>query len=334
MIPDETRGPESGHYSEIFLLGSGFSKSFCPSMPTLKDLNGRIPDAISPECQALRDYCYELRELCRNQPEFMNIEAVATSILAAQVFAGEQERLHYASLRFELLKFIAKAMRRDTPLSAEASRTLSAFLEYAKNNRIQENRKTLLLSFNYDTLIEDQIRQDKKLAEEISMDYGVAIEPADRSACRTPLGYSIDLLKLHGSLNWYTVKGAGAELDLKNVCHVEPGDRSYPLYRNENPLFIPMAHAKESFLRGSLFNVIWAKADYYLSHADNIYIIGYGFPKTDINNIAFLLKHRDRIRRVVIFENDDLPALERIRRLFDPGIVISKDAKEYVKGSL
>ena len=39
----------SSTYRRIFVLGSGFSKSFCPQMPTLRDLNELIPFGISDE---------------------------------------------------------------------------------------------------------------------------------------------------------------------------------------------------------------------------------------------------------------------------------------------
>ena len=212
-------------------------------MPTIKDLNSRIPDGIHAECQTLRHYCYWLRELCHGAPEYLNIESVATNILTAQIFPSEEERLRNAELRFELLRFIAQAMHRTVPLSSAASQMLSAFLNAIANDKENEGRKNLILSFNYDTLIEDQIRQDPNLFSSIAVDYGVNIEPADRSACHGNRPKSIDLLKLHGSLNWYSIKGSGGELDLKNVCRIEADDRSYPLYQKDNPIFIPMAHA-------------------------------------------------------------------------------------------
>ena len=60
----------------------------------------------------------------------------------------------------------------------------------------------LLLSFNYDTLIENIIADDPKMSANVAVDYGVRIDPADRSAVRAPRTHSIDLIKLHGSLNW------------------------------------------------------------------------------------------------------------------------------------
>ena len=102
------------------------------------------------------------------------------------------------------------------------------------------------------------------------------------------------------------------------------------MYQKDNPIFIPMAHAKDSFLRGSLFNVIWAKADYYLSRADEIYVIGYGFPQTDGNSFPFLLKHRTRIRNVVVFEPKKDNSIERLQRLFDKDVVVCEDAQKFL----
>lgn len=90
-----------------------------------------------------------------------------------------------------------------------------------------------------------------------------------------------------------------------------------------------MAHAKESFLRGSLFNVLWSKADYYLKNAEEIYFVGYGFPKSDVNNLEFLLTHRERFKKVVVFEREGHPDLVRLENLLGKGLVQSMDAKDF-----
>jgi hypothetical protein len=179
-------------------------------------------------------------------------------------------------------------------------------------------------------MIEDVIADDPEMSSLVAVDYGVRIDPADRSAVRTPRTNSIDLIKLHGSLNWYPVKDASDPLDLKNVCQVEPCDRSFPIYREDTPIYIPMAHAKESFLRGSLFNLLWSKADYYLKNAQEIYFLGYGFPKTDMNNLEFLLRHREHFKKVVVFEREGHPDLDRLRALLGESLVESMDAKAFL----
>ena len=92
-----------------------------------------------------------------------------------------------------------------------------------------------------------------------------------------------------------------------------------------------MAHAKESFLRGSLFNLLWSKADYYLKNAEKVYFIGYGFPKSDVNNLDFLLSHRKKIEKVVVFEPKDQLHLARLQDLLGKDLVINCDAKEFLK---
>ena len=319
----------SNTYRRIFVLGSGFSKSFCPQMPTLRDLNERIPFGIPDEFPHLRDYCRHFLELCNNQTDYLNIETLSTSILSAQIFPGVRESLYHSSLRFELLRFIANEIRHDKGMDAGSAAVLRKFLAGCENCPGEGVRDTLLLSFNYDTLIEDVIAADPEMSSRVAVDYGVRIDPADRSAVRAPKSLTIDLIKLHGSLNWYPVKGASDPLDLKNVCQVEPCDRSFPIYREDTPIYIPMAHAKESFLRGSLFNLLWSKADYYLKNAEEIYFLGYGFPKTDMNNLEFLLRHRDRFKKVVVFEHAGCAVLERLQKLLGD-LVESCDAKEYL----
>ena len=300
-------------------------------MPTLRDLNELVPLGIPDEFPHLRDYCKRFVELCNGDDEYLGIEPLATSILSAQIFPGERERLYHASLRFELLRFIASVIRSDNVLDDESAAILKKFLKSCENDSMSGERDTLLLSFNYDTLIESVIASDKVLCDEVSVDYGVRIEPADRSAKRGKKTRTIDLIKLHGSLNWFPVKGASDELDLKNVCEVEPQDRSFPIYCEDTPVYIPMAHAKESFLRGSLFNLLWAKADYYLKNAEEIYFIGYGFPRTDINNLEFLLRHRDRFKKVVVLDGVGRHDLSRLQKLLGEELVESCDAKVFLE---
>lgn len=318
-------------YRRIFVLGSGFSKSFLPSMPTLKDLNALIPDGIPDEFPHFKEYCGRFLALCNGQREYLNIEALATSILSARIFPGERERLYHASLRFEMLRFIASVIRQDELVRGRSSFILKNFLRSCANHSASNERETLLLSFNYDTLIETAIANNPELSEQLSVDYCVRIDPADRSASRNKHEYTVDLIKLHGSLNWFPVKGVSDDLDLKNVCQVEPQDRSFPIYSEDTPIYIPMAHAKESFLRGSLFNLLWSKADFYLSRAEEINFLGYGFPQTDLNNLEFLLRHRERFRKVVVFEEENSPDLERLRALLGEDVVVDCDAKTFLE---
>lgn len=318
-------------YRKVFVLGSGFSKSFCPSLPTLKDLDGRLLRPLESEFALLEQYCKDFAALCNQQPEYLKVEDIASVILSTQIFPGEEDRLRHETLKFQLLRFIQRSMRQHHPLAPAAAGTLTNFLSRCAHPQGIAG-DTLLISFNYDLLPEEQMRAQ---GVPCALDYGIALASADaaRSAfVEAPA--TLHLLKLHGSLNWYRLKGAPQQSDLRSACLVDDADPSYPLYQHDNPIFIPMAHAKDSYLRGSLFSLLWAKADYYLSLAEEIHFVGYGFPRTDINNLTFLLRHRARIRNVVVYEHDDPAELARLQRLFGQNVVVNQDARTWLSAQL
>ncbi len=49
-----------------------------------------------------------------------------------------------------------------------------------------------------------------------------------------------------------------------------------------------------------------------------------------MNNLEFLLRHRDRFKKVVVFEREGHPDLERLRALLGDTLVQSMDAKEFL----
>ena len=75
---------QSNCYRRIFVLGSGFSKSFSPQMPTLRDLNELIPFGIPDEFPHFRDYCKRFLTLCNGDSDYLGIEPLATSILSSK----------------------------------------------------------------------------------------------------------------------------------------------------------------------------------------------------------------------------------------------------------
>lgn len=80
------------------------------------------------------------------------------------------------------------------------------------------------------------------------------------------------------------------------------------------PLIIPPIKSKEYDLFGDLFTDLWAKAQDVISVADNIFIIGYSFPKTDIKSIDLFRKafnNRTTMPNIIIISPspDDLVSL-------------------------
>jgi hypothetical protein len=146
------------------------------------------------------------------------------------------------------------------------------------------------------------------------------------------LGDPIEYLKLHGSFNWFKAKGDDTDIFNANaIYHVDENDENYAIHKTDVPVFIPMAHSKESFLNGSLFTTLWARANDRLKNADEIVFIGYGFPFTDINNFSFFLEYKGKITKIVVYEQPDSVNLDRLKLIFGADKIINMDAKQFIE---
>jgi hypothetical protein len=148
------------------------------------------------------------------------------------------------------------------------------------------------------------------------------------------LGHPIEYVKLHGSLNWYKAKGT-TDFEINNTYVVSEGNRNYPIHSKDIPVFIPMAHAKDTFLVGSLFSSLWAKAISYLENANSVYFLGYSFPVSDMNNLFLFMKYKEKIRKVVVYyENSNDQNYQRLLNIFGKEVVVNLDAKTFIENEI
>lgn len=141
---------------------------------------------------------------------------------------------------------------------------------------LSTRRKITLATFNYDTSL------DLALSEaHLEIDYVIG------TATPTHAQGHVEVLKLHGSLNW------GSEGD-DHIDVVQPRDFlrrremiGPDLYRTDflgsgghgDPLIVPPSWSKSAHynpIRG-----VWSRAAQRLSEADTIIVVGYSLPRTD-----------------------------------------------------
>ena len=171
--------------------------------------------------------------------------------------------------------------------------------KFISSNSIQDDmspNKNIIISFNYDVLIEKQFIKDIALLTSCFIDYDVNLSNPDGKESFKKRVNKFSFLKLHGSFNWYNIKGS-SNIDINSIFLINPWQDSAKIYEDDIPIYIPMAHTKDSFLTGNLFNTIWSKAYYYLKYSKEIIFIGYGFPITDINNLMFFLQFKRKNKR-------------------------------------
>ncbi len=327
-------------YRRIFVLGSGFSKSFSHRMPVLKDLTDAFFSDTSQAPGSLRTYAARYYELSNHDPQVHDFESLGTLLFTKSIFQDFNEELAFLRYRTEYMKFVHDAIVGFGPDKA-ALPILQAFLNRCAYTpgAMSNFRDSLIITFNYDLLLEDTLgRLSLNTASNPSgpagVDYSVEFNrySGERPA-RLDSMSCVDVLKLHGSFNWFRAKGSTRN-DISQIYRVEPGEPEAQLHRGDPPCFIPMSHAKQAFLEGTLFNTLWARAAMLLGEAEEIHLIGYGFPKTDLSNLLFFLDYKERIRRITVREPEGSPGLQRLRSIFGSDVVLNADAKEYVAREL
>lgn len=92
----------------------------------------------------------------------------------------------------------------------------------------------------------------------------------------TPNEYGSELIKLHGSLDWLYINEANSIKFLK-----EDEVREYSEFCQ--PFIIPPISDKNTFYNQNIIERQWAKAHKAISQAEEIYIIGFSFPMTDLS---------------------------------------------------
>ncbi|HXY78478.1 MAG TPA: hypothetical protein VEH47_06650 [Candidatus Acidoferrales bacterium] len=188
-----------------------------------------------------------------------------------------------------------------------------------------------ILTFNYDLCLDWALHMGG-----IRPDYRL---PNDRAEDRG----SIDLLKLHGSLNWAYCEQCGivpkrlhalTPPELGRVLRVAgPDDFRLGItdaFANqtcskcsknfrEQPVIVPPTWNKGGFSSASM-KTVWARAAEHLAEAEYIVIVGYSVPPTDqFFHYLYALgtMSQTRVKKILVY-NPDESIEERYRRLLGP----------------
>jgi len=325
-------------YKRVFILGSGFSKSFCSEMPTMKNLEDAIfkKERIGPILEnydTLFQYVEDFNKIDKSGKfGFKSIENLVTTIFSRRIFGSFSDEINTKELQYQILRYIYNSIH-PFHVDDEAQKIMLNFLKICGSEHYPENSykgKNLIVTYNYDLLMEEILRT---IRTNYHIDY--SIELANYTQFSNDYYPSntrpLQILKLHGSFNWFQTLGS-ANIDISSIFQVDPWDENHIIYSEDNPLFIPMSHGKEIFLHGSLYNFIWAKAFNYIADADEIYVIGYGFPDSDINNLLYIYPYQRKIKKIVVlYENETDSNYKKLVEIFGKNKILIKDAKEFIE---
>lgn len=227
-----------------------------------------------------------------------------------------------------------------------ASKSCNKYHELLLNNLLKANQllNTTFISVNYDIHIDNTISKlydkDKR---PLMLDYGVDFANFDfkESSWQRPIGQTIKLYKIHGSLNWLycpicssltlTPYEGGVIRILNNQ------DEATCLNCSEYtiPIIVPPTYFKN--MSNVYLSTVWNKAEASLRKADVIIFCGYSFPEADIH-IKYMLKRVQTSRnnnplKIIVFNNHKdklISTLEkeemRYKRFLGEDIIFTRDS--------
>lgn len=213
---------------------------------------------------------------------FTQLEAMIATIEASCSSTVKLSPERLRNMRARLLNALSAVLEQSADVAKANSKARSSPCAYhAQLVSLLKPRDTVI-SFNYDCVIDHALRTsgDGKWSSR----YGYCFPNPDRvegshawDAPNVPTRHnrSINLLKLHGSLNWFPF----------------PADERWPIRLRERPYkqagnkefeIIPPEYVK-SFDRRPIFKRLWTNAELAIRKAKTIVFIGFSFTPTDLH---------------------------------------------------
>lgn len=237
--------------------------------------------------------------------------------MGALVPSGGYKKERLTAMRANLLNAIAAVLEESagvTTLNSAGRQNAHRCTRHSSLVKALAAKDTVL-SFNYDCVIDYALKMDAPDRWSARYGYGFPRPSSVKNyehwqAADAPdtLNTSINLLKLHGSINFPVFKGGDDTIRLRERVHRQTGNESYEI--------IPPTMGKD--INRPPFNELWKRAEQAIRRARVVCLIGFSFPPTDIHVSALFrnaLHDNDSLDRLVIV-NPSRDARQRTRHLF------------------
>lgn len=278
--------------NRIFFLGAGFSMAMSEKgvthkikYPSLKSLTHKILGTFSKSSLGVH-----LEEISPKYKD--NIEELLTYLSTDLPWQNVQMKHLDKALYFELVNKIAdyfNRLERDCRFNFEEYGTLAKFITC---------NEVPIITLNYDTLLEKFLISQSSIKDstpytlfykQVITDLKTRIPATSLSAFtygdmsthqKLPV-----IHKLHGSINWLW----SATNPSEPIYYYNPNNspEQYELRKDLSEYIVPPVLDKTNFYSHNVIKSIWSDSYSAIAHADEIYIIGFSFPVTDLS-VKFL----------------------------------------------
>lgn len=289
----------------VFILGAGASRDCgAPLMNDFLDTASRLlsTNEVGNKKEDFERVFKAISSLqavhSKAQLDLNNIESVFTALEIANIlqklpgFEPEEIPLAIASLKELIVVTLEKTIkfptRGDSIMPPRSYEKFAKLLSFLKKEAYPAVTPTVI-SFNYDIALDVAMHR-----ESLGPIYGFG--PSVKAH------YPVNLLKLHGSLNWAVRTDSGTVQPLtmqeyfskyqfrsfgeNGTCSIPIGSQLQEYYTkytdvevNPEPVIVPPAWNKADYHQ--LLSTIWGATARELEDAEYIFIIGYSLPETD-----------------------------------------------------
>lgn len=357
--------------SKMFIIGAGCSKNYsyirtdipgltCPvDSDFFKIAKKVISSAINRRLESDQIFSVSLDSLLRyltdNYGNFLDDDIL--SVLDTPGLSLEKVMTDIAirGILFEKPQFRFgweySSESKSARLMATFVELISRILEETLKGPTCENHKALadlmssedvILSYNYDLLMDNALREKGKLSDEgYKLSFYRVYDEESEWARPDYSDQSVSLLKLHGSLNWIRCKICDSMLLLRNKkvgtwyttaptkCPKCGGRTDFQfLPETMQRIIVPPLLAKD--YTEPAINYLWFEAAKAFNNINEIIVIGYSFPPTDFASESLLMSglgyRRKNIQVTVVnpdpFVNAGSTLKKRFSDLFDSKNVV------------
>lgn len=266
----------------VFFLGAGFSKAIDGNYPLMDGLTRNIRQKLDKESVA-RHYD-EIAPLIQD-----NVESLLTYLSTDFPWKSDVTKYSNHALYAAIIKKISEEFEKLAEQTCRQQIKKPIWENFAQFVR-QNAEHCNFITLNYDILLESMLlkyfmleENDRYVVFKGFYSYPINyICDRDQSAITGGIyeGKLPAILKLHGSANWFW---AG----------ISPSDnlyyRMWNRYEEESaflglkPYIIPPVMDKNAFYNHIAIHALWQQAEKILKGADEVYIIGFSFPQTDLS---------------------------------------------------
>jgi hypothetical protein len=300
---------------KIFFLGAGFSKAINPNYPLLPELSEKIKtDIIGRNRDLFNRYKYICDEIGEN------IEELLTYLSSDLPWKTEYIKALDKALYIDITKKISTIISRiDASVDKDTLyKTRSLFTDFINKNQ------SLYLTLNYDTLLEKIVFSG--LSEEYQKFngyegfYSVPIQSVSNrwkiqtsanwgSKHEDPKGKKLPaVLKLHGSINWLWARTSPSD---PIYCSDKDTNNFVQSTLDLQYFIVPPTLDKSSFYNNNILKSIWSLAVMLLSLSEEIYIIGFSLPDSDISIKYFFKEVVNKKLTIYVINTDARDELKK-----------------------